>query len=75
MTQRRFSPLWNIDEHDQSCFIVRDNNGQALANIGAGGVKRKAPGQREPGLKLTISLCSTGSVGIRTPGSAGVKRK
>ncbi len=27
---RRFPPPWIIEEHDNACFIVRDNNGQAL---------------------------------------------
>jgi hypothetical protein len=30
MTQRRFSPPWTIDEANDTCFIVRDANGQAL---------------------------------------------
>ena len=30
MTDRRFPPPWDIEEHNRSCFIVRDNNGQAL---------------------------------------------
>jgi hypothetical protein len=30
---RRFPPPWDIEEHDQSCFIVRDNNGMALAYV------------------------------------------
>ena len=30
---RRFSRPWDIEEHNQSCFIVRDNNGLALAYI------------------------------------------
>jgi hypothetical protein len=31
--RRRFPPPWDIEEHDQSCFIVRDDNGQALAYV------------------------------------------
>jgi hypothetical protein len=27
---RRFPPPWTIEEHNAACFIVRDNNGQAL---------------------------------------------
>ena len=27
---RRFPPPWMIDEHNDACFIVRDNTGQAL---------------------------------------------
>ena len=30
---RRFPPPWDIEEFDRSCFIVRDNNGQALAYV------------------------------------------
>ena len=30
---RRFPPPWDIEEHECSCFIVRDNNGQALAYV------------------------------------------
>jgi hypothetical protein len=28
--QQPFPPPWDIEEHNRSCFIVRDNNGQAL---------------------------------------------
>jgi hypothetical protein len=30
---RRFSPPWDIEEANASCFIVKDNNGQALAYV------------------------------------------
>jgi hypothetical protein len=33
MADRRFPPPWDIEEHDKSCFIVRDNNEQALAYV------------------------------------------
>ena len=33
MTSRRFPPPWDIEEHNRSCFIVRDNNGHALAYV------------------------------------------
>jgi hypothetical protein len=33
MTSRRFSSPWDIEEHNRSCFVVRDNNGQALAYV------------------------------------------
>ena len=29
--ERRFPPPWDIEEANASCFIVKDNNGQALA--------------------------------------------
>ena len=32
VTPRRFPPPWTVDESD-TCFIVRDKNGQALAHI------------------------------------------
>ena len=31
---RRFPPPWDIEEHNRSCFIVRDNNWEALAFAG-----------------------------------------
>ena len=33
MTARRFPPPWDIEEANASCFIVKDNNGQALAYV------------------------------------------
>ena len=30
---RRFPPPWDIEEHDRSCFVVRDNNAEALAYV------------------------------------------
>jgi hypothetical protein len=33
MPSRRFPPPWDIEEHNRSCFIVHDNNGQALAYV------------------------------------------
>ena len=30
MTGRRFLPLWSVEELD-SCFVVKDANGQALS--------------------------------------------
>jgi hypothetical protein len=33
MPPRRFPPPWDIEEHNGSCFIVRDNNGQTLAYV------------------------------------------
>jgi hypothetical protein len=30
---RRFPPPWDIEEANASCFIVKDNNGQALAYV------------------------------------------
>jgi len=37
MPERRFPPLWTVDEADpkldRRCFIVRDANGKALAYV------------------------------------------
>ena len=33
MTERRFPPPWDTEEANASCFIVKDNNGQALAYV------------------------------------------
>jgi hypothetical protein len=30
---RRFPPPWDIEEANASCFIVKDNNGQAIAYV------------------------------------------
>jgi hypothetical protein len=30
---RRFPPPWDIEEANKACFVVRDNNGQALAYV------------------------------------------
>ena len=30
---RRFPPPWDIEEHNRSCYIVRDGNRQALAYV------------------------------------------
>jgi hypothetical protein len=32
MTERRFPPPWSIEEQP-ACFVVRDQNGQALAYV------------------------------------------
>ena len=46
---RRFPPPWDIEEHNRSCFIVRDNNGQALAYVYFG----TEPGRRRAANLLT----------------------
>jgi hypothetical protein len=30
---RRFPPRWTVEEYNDACFIVRDHNGQQLANV------------------------------------------
>ena len=31
--RRRFPPPWDIEEANAACFIVKDNNGHALAYV------------------------------------------
>ena len=33
MPTRRFPPPWDIEEANAACFIVKDNNGHALAYV------------------------------------------
>ncbi len=33
MIARRFAPPWTVEEYNDACFIVRDQNGQALACV------------------------------------------
>jgi hypothetical protein len=49
MPTRRFPPPWDIEEHNRSCFIVRDNNGMALAYVYFG----SEPGRRTASKLLT----------------------
>jgi len=49
MTDRRFPPPWGIEEHNRSCFIVRDNNGQALNYV----YFEDEPGRRSAAKRLT----------------------
>ena len=51
MTSRRFPPPWDIEEHNRSCFIVRDNNGQALAYVYF---------ETEPGRRTAANLLTRG---------------
>ena len=39
---RRFPPPWNIEEANAACFIVKDNNGHALAYV----YYEREPGRR-----------------------------
>jgi len=33
MPSRRFPPPWTVEEYNDACFIVRDNDGQQLAYV------------------------------------------
>jgi hypothetical protein len=33
MTPRRFPPPWTVEEYNDACFVVRDNDGQQLAYV------------------------------------------
>jgi hypothetical protein len=48
MAERRFTPPWDIDDNG-SCFIVRDNNGQALSYV----YYEQEPGRRTAADLLT----------------------
>ena len=45
MAERRFTPPWDIEDNG-SCFIIRDNNGQALSYV----YYEQEPGRRTAGL-------------------------
>jgi hypothetical protein len=49
MTARRFPPPWRVEETD-ACFIVRDNNGQALSYV----YFESEPGRRTAANMLTF---------------------
>jgi len=44
MTPRRFPPPWTVEEYNDACFIVRDNDGQQPAYF-----------EDEPGWRSRIS--------------------
>jgi hypothetical protein len=46
---RRFPPPWSIEELNDTCFIVRDSNGQKLANV----YFEDEPGRRSAAKLLT----------------------
>ena len=46
---RRFPPPWTIEETSNTCFIVRDHNGQALAYV----YYESEPGRRTAANLLT----------------------
>jgi len=48
MTARRFPPPWDIEDNG-SCFIIRDNNGQALSYV----YYEQEPGRRAAAEILT----------------------
>ena len=47
--RRRFPPPWDIEEANAACFIVKDNNGQALAYV----YFEQEPGRRTAANLLT----------------------
>jgi hypothetical protein len=48
LAARRFPPPWTVEELDE-CFVVRDNNGQALAYV----YFEDEPGRRSAAKLLT----------------------
>jgi hypothetical protein len=67
-----FPPPWDIEEHDRSCFIVRDNNAQALAYV----YFETKPGRRTAANLLTRDEARRGGnfeqVGIDGDGGAAL---
>jgi hypothetical protein len=57
MTSRRFPPPWDIEEANASCFIVKDNNGQALAYVCF---------ERDPGRRTAACSPATKPAGCST---------
>ncbi len=49
MTARRFPPPWIVEEHNDACFIVRDNTKQALGYF----YFEEEPGRRSAAKLLT----------------------
>ena len=49
MTSHRFPPPWDIEEANAACFIVKNNNGHALAYVYFG----DEPGRRTAAKLLT----------------------
>jgi hypothetical protein len=49
MPERRFPPPWDIEEANAACYIVRDNNGMALAYV----YFESGPGRRAAANLLT----------------------
>jgi hypothetical protein len=47
--QRRFPPPWSVEEYNDACFIVRDNDGQQLAYV----YFEDEPGRRSAAKLLT----------------------
>ena len=58
--RRRFPPPWDIEEHNRSCFIVRDNNGQALSYV----YYETEPGRRTAGWATVTASGSMDCPGI-----------
>ena len=49
MPTRRFPPPWSVEEYNDACFIVRDHDGQQLANV----YFEDEPGRRSAAKLLT----------------------
>jgi hypothetical protein len=47
--RRRFTPPWQIEDHNDACFIIKDHGGQALAYV----YYEEEPGRRSAANLLT----------------------
>jgi hypothetical protein len=49
LTPRRFPPPWTVEDHNDSCFIVKDKTGYALAYV----YYEEEPGRRSAANLMT----------------------
>ena len=49
MSDRRFPPPWTVEDHNDACFIVKDRNGFAVANV----YYEEEPGRRSAANLMT----------------------
>src|SRR5262249_29939493 len=62
---RRFPPPWSVEEYNDACFIVRDNDGQQLAYV----YFENEPGRRSAANMLTREEARRIAVNLRPPES------
>jgi hypothetical protein len=61
MPEHRFPPPWSIEER-QSCFIVKDGNGQALAYV----YFEEEPGRRSVANLMSHNFGNSGNLAMFT---------
>ena len=68
MSERRFPPPWSVEELNDACFVVRDNNEQALAYI----YYDDEPGRRSAAKLLTKDAVRRIAANIAKPRTSGL---